>query len=65
MACLDITTTEWADELCGGILSAGTRRMDAPGIVGIPHVIAPGCLDMVNFEVIIQYLKSIEKSSSI
>lgn len=49
VACLDITTTEWADELCGGILSAGTQRMDAPGIAGIPHVIAPGCLDMVNF----------------
>ena len=48
-ACLDVTTTEWADELCGGILSAGDKRLDAPGKVGIPHVIAPGCLDMVNF----------------
>lgn len=49
VACLDITTTEWADELCGGILSAGPGRLDGPGIAGIPHVIAPGCLDMVNF----------------
>lgn len=48
-ACLDITTTEWADELCGGILSAGPKRLDGPGKVGIPHVIVPGCLDMVNF----------------
>lgn len=46
---LDITTTEWADELCGGILSAGNKRLDGPGIAGIPHVIVPGCLDMVNF----------------
>lgn len=48
-ACLDITTTEWADELCGGILSAGPHRLEGPGRAGIPHVIAPGCLDMVNF----------------
>lgn len=48
-AVLDITTTEWADELCGGILSAGPNRLDGPSAVGIPHVIAPGCLDMVNF----------------
>ena len=48
-ACLDLTTTEWADELCGGILSAGPDRLDAPGKAGIPHVIVPGCLDMVNF----------------
>ena len=46
---LDITTTEWADEICGGILSAGDKRLDGPGIAGIPHVIVPGCLDMVNF----------------
>jgi uncharacterized protein (UPF0261 family) len=48
-ACLDITTTDWADELCGGILSAGKERLDGPAITGIPHVIVPGCLDMVNF----------------
>lgn len=48
-ACLDITTTEWADEMCGGILSAGPHRLDGPAKAGIPHVIAPGCLDMVNF----------------
>lgn len=49
VACLDITTTELADEICGGILSAGVKRLDGPGEAGIPHVIAPGCLDMVNF----------------
>lgn len=46
---LDITTTEWADELVGGVLSAGPTRLDAAGAAGIPQVIVPGCLDMVNF----------------
>jgi uncharacterized protein (UPF0261 family) len=46
---LDVTTTEWADELCGGIFNAGPTRLDAAGQAGIPQVIAPGCLDMVNF----------------
>lgn len=49
VAVLDITTTEWADEYCGGSLTAGPERLDGPGIAGIPHVICPGCLDMVNF----------------
>ena len=49
IACLDITTTEWADEICGGILSAGSTRLDGPGKAHIPHLIVPGCLDMVNF----------------
>jgi len=48
-AVLDITTTEWADELCHGIFSAGPERLDAPGRRGIPHLIVPGCVDMVNF----------------
>jgi uncharacterized protein (UPF0261 family) len=46
---LDVTTTEWADEIAGGILSAGPARLDAAGAAGIPQLIAPGCLDMVNF----------------
>lgn len=45
----DVTTTEWADELVGGTLSAGPTRLDAAAKAGIPAVIAPGCLDMVNF----------------
>jgi uncharacterized protein (UPF0261 family) len=48
-ACLDITTTEWADQLCGGVFSAGEDRLSAPGRRGIPHLIVPGCIDMVNF----------------
>lgn len=48
-ACLDVTTTEWADELCGGVFSAGDHRLSAPGRRGIPHLIVPGCVDMVNF----------------
>jgi uncharacterized protein (UPF0261 family) len=46
---LDVTTTEWADELAGGVFSAGPARLDAAAAAGIPQVIAPGCLDMVNF----------------
>lgn len=46
---LDITTTELADELVGGILSAGNDRLTAAGIMGIPQVISVGALDMVNF----------------
>ena len=45
----DVTTTEWADQLCGGVFDAGPTRLDAAGERGIPQVIAPGCLDMVNF----------------
>jgi uncharacterized protein (UPF0261 family) len=46
---LDITTTELADEVVGGVLSAGPDRLDAAARHGVPAVIAPGCLDMVNF----------------
>ncbi len=46
---LDITTTELADELAGGILSAGPDRLTAAGAAGIPQVISVGALDMVNF----------------
>jgi uncharacterized protein (UPF0261 family) len=46
---LDLTTTELADELCGGICSAGPARLEAAASCGIPQVVAPGCLDMVNF----------------
>ena len=46
---LDITTTELADELVGGILSAGSDRLTAAAIMGIPQIISVGALDMVNF----------------
>jgi uncharacterized protein (UPF0261 family) len=48
-AVLDITTTEWADEICGGVFSSGPDRLDAPGKAGIPHLIVPGCIDMANY----------------
>ena len=48
-AVLDVTTTELADELAGGVLSAGPTRMQAAARAGLPAVVAPGCLDMVNF----------------
>ena len=46
---LDITTTEWADELVGGVLGAGHTRLDAAGKTATPAIVTPGCLDMVNF----------------
>jgi len=46
---LDVTTTEWADEVAGGFLSAGPKRLEAAALKGIPAIVAPGCLDMVNF----------------
>ena len=46
---LDITTTELADELVGGVLSAGPERLDAAAKHGVPAIVVPGCLDMVNF----------------
>jgi len=46
---LDLTTTELADDLVGGVLSAGPGRLTAAGAAGLPQVIAPGALDMVNF----------------
>jgi len=45
----DTTTTEWADELVGGVLSAGPERLDAAARTGVPQVVSVGCLDMVNF----------------
>lgn len=46
---LDITTTEWADEWVGGFLGAGPTRLEAAARHGVPAIIVPGCLDMVNF----------------
>ncbi|WP_376794879.1 Tm-1-like ATP-binding domain-containing protein [Thermogemmatispora sp.] len=46
---LDITTTELADELVGGVLSAGPERLEAAGAAGLPQVVSLGALDMVNF----------------
>lgn len=48
-AVLDITTTELADELCGGVCSAGPDRLNAVAELGVPQIVVPGCLDMVNF----------------
>jgi len=48
-AVLDITTTEWADELVGGVLTAGPQRLEAAARHGVPAIVSTGCLDMVNF----------------
>jgi uncharacterized protein (UPF0261 family) len=46
---LDVTTTELADDLVGGVLSAGPDRLQAAGAAGLPQVVSLGALDMVNF----------------
>jgi len=46
---LDVTTTEWADELVGGVLNAGPDRLEAAAETGTPQVVSVGALDMVNF----------------
>lgn len=46
---LDMTTTEWCDELYGGVLNAGPHRLEAAGRKGVPQVVSVGALDMVNF----------------
>lgn len=46
---LDVTTTELADELVGGVLSAGPERLTAAGELGLPQVVSLGALDIVNF----------------
>jgi uncharacterized protein (UPF0261 family) len=48
-ASLDLTTTELADDLVGGVLSAGPDRLEAAGELGLPQVVSLGALDMVNF----------------
>ena len=45
----DVTTTEWCDELIGGVLSAGPHRLEAAARAGLPQVVSCGALDMVNF----------------
>lgn len=45
----DVTTTEWCDEVVGGVLSAGPDRLGAAARAGIPQVVSVGALDMVNF----------------
>jgi uncharacterized protein (UPF0261 family) len=46
---LDFTLKEWADEVVGGVLSAGPCRLESAAKHGVPAVVVPGCLDMVNF----------------
>ena len=48
-AVADVTTTELADELLGGVCSAGPDRLTAAADAGVPQVVGPGALDMVNF----------------
>ena len=51
-AVADLTTTEWADQVVGGVLSAGPERLEAAAKAGVPQVVSVGALDMVNFHAI-------------
>lgn len=46
---LDLTTKECADELVGGVLTAGPSRLEAAARSGTPAIVVPGGLDIVNF----------------
>lgn len=46
---LDLTTTEWIDEICGGIMAAGPERLDAAALQGVPQVVSVGAADMITF----------------
>jgi uncharacterized protein (UPF0261 family) len=46
---LDVTTTEFCDQVAGGVLAAVPERLESAGRVGIPQVVSLGALDMVNF----------------
>lgn len=48
-AVVDLTTSELTDELVGGVLTAGPQRMEAAGKAGIPQILVPGALEVVNF----------------
>lgn len=48
-AVLDLTTTELADEVAGGVLSAGPTRLEMAGAMGLPQVVSLGALDTINF----------------
>lgn len=46
---LDLTTTEWADEIVGGVLNAGPNRLEAASETCVPQVVSVGAMDMCNF----------------
>lgn len=48
-AALDLTTTEVADYIAGGVFAADSSRFDAFAASGKPYIGACGALDMVNF----------------
>jgi uncharacterized protein (UPF0261 family) len=45
---LDWTTTEVTDHLTGGACDAGPRRLEAAAAMGIPQVVVPGAIDVIN-----------------
>ncbi len=47
-AVLDWTTSEVTDELTGGVCTAGPTRLDAAAAAGIPQLVIPGAVDVIN-----------------
>ncbi|KAL8712418.1 MAG: hypothetical protein Q9220_003266 [cf. Caloplaca sp. 1 TL-2023] len=48
-AIIDLTTSEIADEIVGGVMSAGSQRLEAAARAGLPQIVSVGACDMVNF----------------
>jgi uncharacterized protein (UPF0261 family) len=47
---IDLSTTDVADAVVGGVCSAGPARLEAAGRLGIPAVVVPGGIDMVSLD---------------
>ncbi|MFC1948032.1 Tm-1-like ATP-binding domain-containing protein [Chloroflexota bacterium] len=46
---IELGMNEIGNELFGGLASAGPHRLEAAGEIGIPQIITPGCIDILNF----------------
>ncbi len=46
---LDLVTHELTDHVLGGYYDAGPSRLETAGIMGIPQLIVPGCIDFIAF----------------
>ncbi|MFC2038168.1 Tm-1-like ATP-binding domain-containing protein [Chloroflexota bacterium] len=46
---IELGLNEIGNELFGGLASAGPDRLEAAGKLGIPQIITPGCIDIINF----------------
>jgi uncharacterized protein (UPF0261 family) len=46
---IELGLNEIGNELFGGLASAGPNRLEGAGKKGIPQIITPGCIDIINF----------------